>query len=173
MYQQNPYGAKSISLFQDLYTRLAGPLGPYLQTPYSLLAPYLQQADALGASALDTADEKFPAIKQADMKQLQGHAIHAARVPLQLVGAGSNYLFETYSSEKQKCGGGSDIITIGKSIICTELRIVSDAMVKLHEYLNVDTRKAQQTTEKVKKTGVDKAEEAKGAVQKKVDQATK
>lgn len=173
MYQQNPYGARSISLFQQLYNSLAGPLGPYLQTPYSILAPYLQKADALGNNALHNADERFPAIKNADMQQVKTSAFDVAKMPFQFAGIGRDYLFDTYKGENKKCGGGNDVVTVGKSIICTELRIVSDAMVKVGDYFNVDKEQVKRTAEKAKKTGINKAEEAKGAVQNKADQITK
>jgi len=172
MYQQNPYGAKSISLLQSLYARLAGPLGPYLHTPYSILAPYLQKADALGNDALRNADERFPAMKNADMQQVKASAFDVAKLPFQFAGMGRDYLLDTYKGENKKCGGGSDVVTVGKSIVCTELRIVSDAMVKVGDYFNVDKEQLKRTAEKAKKTGIDKADEAKGAVQSKTDQIT-
>ena len=105
--------------------------------------------------------------------RVKASAFDVARMPFQLAGMSRDYLLDTYRGENKKCGGGNDVVTVGKSIICTELRIVSDAMVKVGDYFNVDKEQVKRTADKAKKTGIDKAEEAKGAVQNKADQITK
>lgn len=63
-FKSNPYGKKSIELADSAYNRFGKPVEPYLNTPYSYAKPYVQKADELADSGLNTVESHFPIVKE-------------------------------------------------------------------------------------------------------------
>ena len=125
-YQDNPYGQKSISLVQDLYVRFAQPFTPYLQTPYSIIAPYLAKADSLGDKGLSELDKRVPLIKS-ETAELKEKSKQYAFWPYQ-------YLMSTWEDEYNKTTGEGYLKKV-KAVVSTELKVTMDAFVWLKEFL--------------------------------------
>lgn len=126
-----------------------------------MIAPYVSAADDIGAQGLDKVDSRFPAIKSTELKTLQSHAFGIAHLPVKLAGDGRDYVFATYSDEYEKCGGQGGLVTTGKAMLSTELRIAVEGYQKMAGVLGPKVQK-------VKKSGLDKGQE----VKEKVDEQT-
>ncbi|KAF2101632.1 putative pathogenesis associated protein Cap20 [Rhizodiscina lignyota] len=144
-YKSNPYGEKSIALFNDAYSRFASPFIPYLQGPYSWVAPYVAKADELGDSGLSTIDDKFPIVKE-DTEKIKGSVFETMYYPVQVAQDGKEYVFKTYEDEGSKIDG-KGIFHLAKTVVSTELRIASDVLHALAEWLGPKKEKAQKTVE--------------------------
>lgn len=126
-----------------------------------MIAPYVSAADDMGNQGLDTVDSKFPAIKKTELKTLRSHAMGVAALPFKLAGDGRDYVFATYSDEYKKVGGRG-VVTTGKAMLSTELRIAHESYQKV---MGVVGPKA----EKAKKTGINKGQEVKEKVDEQVN----
>ena len=164
LYTSNSIGAKSIDLFHSVYSTFAEPVLPYLQTPYSIVSPYLAQADSLGNKSLDTVDTHFPAVKSTDFESLKSSAFNLAHFPFKVAGEGRDYVTGTYQDEYKKTGG-QGITTTGKAVISTEMRIVAETMRKVADYLGPKKDQAEAEYEKMKSLGADKVQKAKKSAQ--------
>jgi len=142
-YKSNPYGQKSIEIVNVTYDRFGKPIVPYLQGPYSYVAPYVQQADVIADKGLSKVEETFPIIKE-DTEKVKNAAIHFAFLPLRFAGASKDYVFATYDNEYKKTGGDG-IITAAKAVISTELKITADLLQTVAGFLSAKKQEAKKT----------------------------
>lgn len=154
MYQHNPLGAKSIEIFNSAYHNFAEPILRNLQGPYSIIAPYVQKADQIGNSTLDTVDNQVPAIKKTDMEALKSHAFDMAHFPFKVASEGKDYVFSTYNDEYKKTGGNG-LITTGKAILSTELRITAEAIHKVADLLGPRGKQMEEQLEHITHVGAE------------------
>lgn len=137
-FKTNPYGAKSIDLADATYSRFGKPFLPYLRTPYSYAAPYVAKADSLADASLNTVDNHFPIVKQ-DSATVFDTAKSYAFFPLSLAGQGKDYLFSTWNDEYTKTAKqnnrGSGITTSVMALISTEMKVASDALQVVADFL--------------------------------------
>jgi len=134
-YKSNPYGQKSIDLANTAYSKFGSPLLPYLKTPYSYVAPYVEKADSIADNTLTSVDSKFPIVKE-DTQKVKGTIIDFAFFPLRLAGSGKNYVFGTFNDEYKKTGGDDGIVKLAKATISTELKVGHDTLNLLLSYFN-------------------------------------
>jgi len=134
-YKSNPYGKKSIDLANTAYSKFGSPLLPYLQTPYSYVAPYVEKADSFADSTLSTVDSKFPIVKE-DTQKVKGTIVDFAFFPLRLAGSGKAYVFGTFNDEYKKTGGDDGIFKLAKATISTELKVGHDTLNYIISYWN-------------------------------------
>ena len=168
MYQKNSLGAKSIATFQSLYNRFGQPILPYLQTPYSIISPYLAKADTFGDSSLKAVDDRFPALKSTNFEKLKGTASDYAHYPFQLAGDGKGYVTKTYDEEYSRAGG-QGLGTTGKAMVSTQVHITSDFLEAVSSYLRPKKDELQAEFEKTKKAGSEKVQKTKKMAQEKQD----
>ena len=137
-FRSNPYGAKSIEVADGAYTRFGKPLTPYLRTPYNLAEPYIQKADSLADSGLQSVDQHFPIVKQ-DTHAVVDTAKSYAVWPLHLAGDGYGYLMRTWDDEYQKTvrrdNRGPGLTSSVMAIVSAEMKIVGDVLQALADYL--------------------------------------
>jgi hypothetical protein len=143
-YKSNPYGAKSISLASNAYSRFVVPVQPYLQTPYSFVAPYLAKADSLGDQGLSRVDQRFPIVKE-DTSSLRERVHGAIFFPVRLANDGKQYLFSTYEDEYKKTGG-KGLGTTVKAVISTELKVTADVFQWVADLLSQRKQEAKKLT---------------------------
>jgi len=144
LYKSNPYGQKTISLASTAYSKFAAPVLPYLQGPYSLVAPYVEKADSLADDGLGKVESKFPIIKE-DTNKIKGTVLDYAFFPLRLAGQGKDYVYGTWNDELSKTGG-EGIVKLAKAAISTELKLGLDAYHAVTGYL---TKGKEATKKKV------------------------
>lgn len=125
-YTSNSYGQKSISVTQDLYARFFAPFTPYLQTPYSIISPYLAKADSLGDKGLSELDKRVPIIKS-ETSELQEKGKEYVTWPY-------TYLMGTWEDEYKKTKGEGVVKSV-KAVVSTELKVTLDAWHFLVEFL--------------------------------------
>jgi len=138
VYKGNPYGAKSLSLAEEVYAKFLSPLTPYLRGPYSVVAPYLEKADSLGDTGLSKIETTFPIVKE-DTATLKDKATGLATYPLVLGSQGKDYVFNTYGEQRKAAGGAQQgivhkAIAEAKALMFTEYKIGSDAFYMLTGY---------------------------------------
>lgn len=137
-YKENPYGAKSLSLAHDVYQRFFTPFQPYLEGPYSYVAPYVTKADSLGDAGLKKIDSTFPIVKE-ETATLKGKVTDVAMFPIVLGSQGKDYVFSTYSEQRkgadQEKGLISKAVAEAKALLFTEYKIGSDAFHILTSFL--------------------------------------
>jgi len=137
-YKSNAYGAKSISFFNSAYStaysNFYAPFSPYLQTPYSIVAPYLQKADSLGDSGLSSLESRFPIVKE-PTASIQEKVVGVAGLPIQYAMDGKAYVFQTYGDEYEK-STGNRILKNAKAIVGTELRVTADVVKSIADFVN-------------------------------------
>jgi hypothetical protein len=136
-YKSNPYGAKSLAIFNDTYQRVLAPFHPYLKTPLSYVAPYLHKADELGDSSLSKVESRFPIVKE-DTSKLRDMAF----TPY-------TYLSSTYQDEYSKTHG-QGIVKTGKAFISTELKVAHDAFNVLLSYWNQSKEHTAKKVDEIK-----------------------
>jgi len=139
-YKTNPYGAKSLSVASNVYERFFVPFQPYLQGPYSYVAPYVAKADSLGDSGLEKIDSKFPIVKE-DTATLKEKVTSVALFPVALGTQGKDYVFTTYGDQRKGAGvdqGGiiNKALAEAKAVFFTEYKIGSDAYNLLASFLS-------------------------------------
>ena len=142
---------------------------PYFRTPYSIVKPYLQRADSIGDSSLSTVDEKFPAVKSTNLDKVKTSAWDIFNYPFKVTGQGKDYVFSTYNDEYQKVAGDG-IFAYGKAIISTELRVASDALHAIGNYLGPKKDEIMNEYEKTKRDGEARYQKTKKAALEKKDQ---
>ena len=150
----------SIDIFNSAYHNFAAPILRNLQGPYSIIAPYVQKADEIGNSTLDTVDNQVPAIKKTDMETLKSHAFDVAHFPFKVASESKDYVFSTYNNEYKKTGGNG-LLTTGKAILSTELRITADAIHKVADLLGPRGKQLEEQLEHLTQMGADKASQVK------------
>jgi len=132
-YKSNPYGQKSINLASTCYSKFAAPVLPYLQGPYSYVAPYVEKADSLADDGLAKVDTKFPIVKE-DTSKIKGTVIDYAFFPLRLAGHGKEYVLGTFNDQYSKTDGQDGLVKLAKATISTELKFGHDAYNLLIAY---------------------------------------
>jgi len=125
-YLENPYGAKSVNLFNEAYKKLFTPVEPYLKTPYSYVAPYVQKADSLGDKGLSEVDTRFPIVKE-ETSSLKEKVKGLPFVPYNTIISTKDYVFKTFDEESKK-NEGKGLVPFAKSVIGTELKIAADTL---------------------------------------------
>ena len=143
---------------------------PYLQTPYSIAHPYLQRADSFGDESLKTIDQRFPALQETDYEKLKTRAQGVASYPFQLADSTKNYVFSTFDDESKKVGG-EGYVHLGKSIVSTELRLASEIMHAVGDFLKPRKEAMEAKYDETKTTGSEYAHRMKKEAQFKLDEA--
>lgn len=122
---------------------------PYLRTPYSYAAPYLNKADDLADKSLGTVETHFPLIKQ-DTSTVWDATVSLALWPFTLAGKGKDYVLGTYGDEYNKTANsskrGAGLTTVVLAVISTELKITSDALQVVADYLGPKKEQAKSQT---------------------------
>jgi len=126
-YLENPYGAKSVNLFNDAYKRFFTPVEPYLKTPYSYVAPYVQKADSLGDKGLSEVDSRFPIVKE-ETSSLKEKVKGLPFVPYDTFVSAHSYLLKTYEEQDKRNQGQKGVVPFAKTVIGTELKIAADTL---------------------------------------------
>ncbi|KIW05666.1 uncharacterized protein PV09_03530 [Verruconis gallopava] len=152
LYLENPYGAKSVNLFNEAYKKFLTPVEPYLKTPYSYIAPYLEKADSLGDKGLSEVDSRFPIVKE-ETSSLKERIKNLPYVPYSTLVSTKDYLFKTFDEQSKK-NEGKGVVPLAKTIIGTELKIAADTLSYVSTFLT-------QKKEEGKKFADAKAEELK------------
>jgi hypothetical protein len=142
LYTSNPYGKKSITFAQDAYSRFGAPLLPYLQGPYSFVAPYVDRADVYADDGLNKVEQRFPIVKE-DTDKIKGTVVDYAFFPLRLAGQGRQYLVETFNDELSKTEGEGGLVKLAKATVSTELKVGVDAYHFLAKWLARGQESAQ------------------------------
>lgn len=106
---------------------------PYLQGPYSYVAPYVEKADSLADDGLAKVDTKFPIVKE-DTSKIKGTVIDYAFLPLRLAGQGKEYVLGTFNDQYSKTDGQDGLVKLAKATISTELKFGHDAYNLLMAY---------------------------------------
>lgn len=132
-YKSNPYGQKSINLASTCYSKFAAPVLPYLQGPYSYVAPYVEKADSLADDGLAKVDTTFPIVKE-DTNKIKGTVIDYASFPLRLAGQGKEYVLGTFNDQYSKTRGHDGIVKLALAAISTELKVGHDALNLVMSY---------------------------------------
>jgi len=150
VYQQNPYGAKTISIFHSAYstayTKVYQPVSPYLATPYSYVAPYLAKADSLGDNGLSSIESRFPIVK-ADTATIQEKVQTAAGTPFKLASDGKAYVFKTYDDEYSKSEGFAPVKSV-KAAIGTNLKLTAVVLGFVGDYLTKAKKQTKEVADK-------------------------
>ncbi|OAL42601.1 hypothetical protein IQ07DRAFT_593680 [Pyrenochaeta sp. DS3sAY3a] len=131
-FKANPNGSKILAFATKTYNSVVAPVHPYLQTPYSYVRPYLDQADKLGDSTLSKIETRLPIVKE-ETPRLKEYALSPY-----------TYVKGTWDSEYSKTQRQDGLVKHGIVLVSTELRIVQDACSVFLDYWN----KGKQTTAK-------------------------
>lgn len=151
-FKANPLGAKSIEIVDATYTRVGKPLEPHLRTPYSYAKPYVNKADSLADQALSQVDERFPIVKE-DTSTIYDTVKGYVSWPLKVAGDGKEYVFSTWNEEYEKTAKrnnrGPGVVTLGLTVVSTELRIASDTLQYIANLLAEKRSDAKQKKDEV------------------------
>ena len=158
-FKKNPVGAKSLAVTDTIYVKFAKPFFPYLQTPYSIVAPYLAKADELGDFGLNKVDEKFPVVKT-KTEEVKSTVFDYAFFPLKVAGDSKDYVFKTYDTEYKKCGGDG-VVAGGKAMITTGLVASSDVLGYLSQLFATKKEQAKDYAGQAKEQAQGYAQQAK------------
>ncbi|KAF2173403.1 hypothetical protein M409DRAFT_15687 [Zasmidium cellare ATCC 36951] len=168
-FKSNPYGKKSIELADGVYSRFGKPVEPYLETPYSYAKPYVQKADELADSGLNTVESHFPIVKE-DTHTIVDTAKSYIWWPY-------NYVSGAYEDEYNKTAKhnerGQGITTTILAIVSTELRIASDFFHAVADILGPKYEESKKKGSEYIKDLENKAEHYKQIGQDKVNEYTK
>jgi hypothetical protein len=132
-YLDNPYGAKSVNLFNDAYKKFLDPFTPYFATPYSYVAPYVQKADSLGDKGLSEVDTRFPIVKE-ETSSLKEKVKGLPFVPYDTLISTKDYVLKTFNEQGKK-NEGKGVVPFAKTVIGTEVKIASDTVGYLSGFL--------------------------------------
>lgn len=141
-FKGNPYGAKSLDLADQGYNRLAKPILPYFEAPYTYVAPYLARADSLGDQGLSQIDSRFPIIRE-DTQKIRGTIYDTAGYPVRFAGDVKHHVFDTYGSEYKKCGGDG-LVASGKAIITTSLVLSQESLAWVNTWFQTAKQETKQ-----------------------------
>jgi len=143
-FKSYPIGSKSLHLANQGYATF---LAPILQTVFSIplyhnyVHPYVNYADNLASSTLDTIDTHFPLVKDEPQK-IKETLFEYAHTPLKVAGETKEYVFKTYENEYKKCGGDG-YVSGGKAVVTTGLVVASETLGKLSGYLGSKKEEAK------------------------------
>ncbi|KAI9708484.1 MAG: hypothetical protein M1820_003945 [Bogoriella megaspora] len=178
-YKNNSLGKKSLDLANGAYDNFAKPVLPYLQGPWTFIAPYVAKADSIADSGLGKVDSHFPIVKE-DTEKIKGTVLDYAYFPFHLAGQTKDYVFYTYNDEHKKTKGPDGLSKTAQAVISTELKLMLDVINKVKEFLGpkkeAAEKKAELTKENIEKK-VDemshKAELTKEDIRKQIDEMNK
>lgn len=148
-FKANPYGQKSIQLGDSAYQTFAVPVLPYLSGPYQYFEPYFKKADDLGDKALAKVDEKFPVVKK-PTNELYTDAKELVFLPLNKGIEGKDHVFDVYSSQYKKAGGGDNgfgLILSGKAAVATALVITAETVKFIGDFLSKKKEQTEHTVD--------------------------
>jgi len=149
-FKSNPYGAKSISLTHDTYSKLSGPIAPYLSKPYAYLSPYVSKADSLFDSTLSTIDSKLPIIKK-PTGELYDDGKSIVFFPVNKGVEGKDYVLGTYNKEVKKVGADGGLVAYGKAAVGTGFVVLGDSLGWLSGFLREKKKEGKEVVSE--KTG--------------------
>lgn len=132
-YKSVPLGQYSLDVANNAYQSFAKPFFPYLRGPYGYVAPYVQRADDLADHGLDKLEDTFPIVKQ-DTYKIRDSIFDSVFMPVRVAFSGKDYLLNTYRDEYRKTGG-SGLITTGKAILSTEIKVAADFFQSVANFL--------------------------------------
>jgi hypothetical protein len=118
-----------------------------------MVAPYLEKADSLGASGLSSIESRFPIVKE-PTASIQEKVVGVAGMPFQYAKDGKAYVFQTYDDEYEK-SKGNRIIKNTKALIGTEIRITSDVVKTIADFITNLRVEGQKYAEKQKKAATE------------------
>lgn len=174
-FESNPYGAKAIALTKDTYNKFGAPLTPYLRTPYSYASPYVDRADSLADSGLGSIETHFPLVKKDTQTVLDTGKAYAL-FPLRLADSGFNYVLRTWDDEYTKTvkrnGRGPGLLSSVLAIVSTELKISSDAMAVVADWLKPKQEQAKKKKDAYADRAAEKTDNYVDAARKSVDQVS-
>ncbi|KAI9666419.1 MAG: hypothetical protein M1821_004355 [Bathelium mastoideum] len=133
-YKDNSLGRKSLDLANSAYANFAQPLLPYLQGPYSIIAPYVAKADSLADSGLEHVDSRFPIVRE-NTTTIKNNVLDTIFYPAHVAAHGRDYLFHTYADEHGKMGGPDGLVKTAKTVISTELKVLGDVFARVGEWV--------------------------------------
>lgn len=126
LYLENPYGKKSVNLFNDAYKKFVSPVQPYFATPYSYVAPYVKKADSLGDKGLSEVDSRFPIVKE-ETSSLKEKVKGLPFVPYDTFVSTKDYVLKTFEEQGKK-NEGKGVVPFAKTVIGTEIKIAADTV---------------------------------------------
>ncbi len=141
-YKSVPLGQYSLDVANNAYQSLAKPLLPYIQGPYGYVAPYVEKADSLADQGLGRLEDTFPIVKQ-DTYKIRDSVFDTVFMPVRVAFSGRDYLLNTYRDEYRKTGGNG-LMTTGKAIISTELKLAADFFQTVANFLGPKKEAAKQ-----------------------------
>lgn len=137
-----------------------------------MVVPYLESVDGFGDRSLSTIDDHFPALKSTDFEKLKGTTYEVVTFPFKVAGSARDYAFNTYNDEYKKTGG-EGLVTSGKALFSTQLRIAAEALQAAGEFIGPKRDEIHANYEKVKKSGLEKVGQAKNYASEKTGQGKK
>lgn len=138
VYLDHPYGAKSVNLFNNVYKSFITPVEPYLKTPYSYVAPYVQKADSLGDKGLSEVDTRFPIVKE------ETSSLKEKVKTLPMV----DYVWKTFEDQdKIHNNGQKGVVPFAKSVVGTELKIAADSVRYFVSFFVAKKEEAKKVTQ--------------------------
>lgn len=141
-YKSVPLGQYSLNVAENAYNSLAKPLFPYVEGPYGYVAPYVERADSLADKGLNKLEHTFPIVKE-DTHKIRDSIFDTVFFPLRVAFQGRDYLLNTYRDEYRKTGG-EGLITTGKAILSTELKVAADFFQTVSDVLGPKKEAAKQ-----------------------------
>lgn len=137
-FKSNPNGSKILNFAADAYSRLVAPLHPYLRTPYSYVAPYIDHADKFGDSTLSKIETHLPIVKE-ETPKLKEYALSPY-----------TYVKGTWDDEYSKTQRQDGLVKNGIVLVSTELKIVQDACTVFLQYWNQGKEQASKKVDEVR-----------------------
>jgi hypothetical protein len=113
----------------------------------------LEKADSLGASGLSSLESRFPIVKE-PTASIQDKVVGVAGLPFQYAKDGKAYVYSTYGDEYEKSTGGR-IVKNAKAIVGTEIRVTSDAIKTIADFITNLRVQGQKFAEKEKKAATE------------------
>lgn len=148
-FKSNPYGAKSLSLTHQTYSKFLAPFLPYAEKPYGYVRPYVSKADSLASDGLMKVERQFPLVTE-QPSVIKKTLLDFAFSPLRFADGIKNHVFDTYGAEYKKCGGGArpssdssqkgqqlqtNYIAGVKATITTSMVLTSDVLCSISAFL--------------------------------------
>ena len=133
--RNSSYGAKSLALADEAHNRAK----PVINSPYlKRLGPYLAKADSLGNEGLNRVDSRFPYLRE-DPAPLLAYI----STPLRVAGDRKQRVMDLYEVQCSR-SGGEGYVARGKAIVTTGLKVTSEGLEWLSDYLVPEPQHAGQ-----------------------------
>ncbi|KAH7378300.1 hypothetical protein BKA66DRAFT_421529 [Pyrenochaeta sp. MPI-SDFR-AT-0127] len=137
-FKSNPNGSKILAFATNTYNSVVAPFHPYLRTPYSYVAPYIDHADKFGDNTLSKIETHLPIVKE-ETPKLKEYALS----PL-------TYLKGTWDDEYSKTQRQDGLVKKGIVLVSTELKILQDGCTVFLGYWNKGKEQATKKVDEVK-----------------------